>query len=124
MKKGFTLVELLAIITIMGLIALIAIPTVVTMIKNSRKDLCETEVKNIISSAKNWAGNNMDLLPEENESITVSIETLKEKGYLSSDLNNPLNGELIEDQDRLEVTIYNNKGNLEYSFKDICTNKK
>ena len=66
MKKGFTLVELLAIITIMGLIALFAIPTVVTMIKNSRKDLCEIEVKNIISSAKNWAGNNMDLLPEEN----------------------------------------------------------
>ena len=122
MKKGFTLVELLAIITIMGLIALIAIPTVVTMIKNSRKDLCEIEVKNIISSAKNWAGNNMDLLPEENESITVSIKTLKEKGYLSSDLNNPLNGELIEDT--LEVTIYNNKGNLEYSFEDICTNKK
>ena len=38
MKKGFTLVEMLAVITLLGLLALVIIPASEAIIKNSKND--------------------------------------------------------------------------------------
>ena len=52
MKKGFTLVELLATITILGIIALLLVPTVVGTINGFREDAAEDQEKSIIAAAK------------------------------------------------------------------------
>ena len=41
--KGFTLVEILAVITIIGILALITIPTVDSIIKSSKNDAYEVQ---------------------------------------------------------------------------------
>lgn len=38
MKRGFTLVELLAVIIILGLVGLIAIPSITRMLEDSKMD--------------------------------------------------------------------------------------
>ena len=43
-QKGFTLVELLAVIVILAVIALIATPQVLSMIESSRKGAAESSV--------------------------------------------------------------------------------
>ena len=49
-KKGFTLVELLAVIVILGVIALIAVPTVFYLIEKSRMEAFKESVINSFSS--------------------------------------------------------------------------
>ena len=59
-KKGFTLVELLAVIAILALLVIIALPNVLSMFNNAKKDLFLTEAKNVFKeSAKKYISDNM-----------------------------------------------------------------
>lgn len=53
MKKGFTLVELLAVIVILALILAIAIPTIGSLVDNARKTGFENNAKLLLRSFKN-----------------------------------------------------------------------
>ena len=46
-KKGFTLVELLAVIAILAILVIIALPNILKMFNNAKKDIFLTEAKNI-----------------------------------------------------------------------------
>ena len=60
MKKGFTLVELLAVIAILALLVLVAVPNVLGMFNKAKKDTFLTEVKNIFKeSANKYISDNM-----------------------------------------------------------------
>ena len=50
-KKGFTLVELLAVIAILAILVIIALPNVMGMFNNAKKSSFETEIKNIVKYA-------------------------------------------------------------------------
>ena len=50
-KKGFTLIELLAVIIILGVIMMIAIPSVTNTITNSRKDSYVSTAKQVVKGA-------------------------------------------------------------------------
>lgn len=52
MKKGFTLVELLAVIVILAVIALIATPVVLSMIESSRKGAAESSTLNYVEQVE------------------------------------------------------------------------
>lgn len=49
-KKGTSLVELLAVIVIMGIIAAIAVPTVGALLKNTRKKAAASDVLTLVQS--------------------------------------------------------------------------
>lgn len=66
-KKGFTLVELLAVIAILALLVIIALPNVLSMFNNAKKDLFLTEAKNVFKeSAKKYISDNMHNRKEGN----------------------------------------------------------
>ena len=91
MKNGFTLIELICVITILGLIALIAVPTVNTMIQNSKKEAYEEQITTIEKTAKTYMSKNSLELPSDDEVVCVSIETMQKAGLLSKeDIENPL----------------------------------
>lgn len=66
-KKGFTLVELLAVIAILAILVIIALPNVLSMFNNAKKDLFLTEAKNVFKeSAKKYISDNMHSSKEGN----------------------------------------------------------
>ena len=88
-KKGFTLVELIGVIVLISLLTVLATAPINNIIKNSKKDLNESQKKQIILSAQNWAIDNKDKLPmrgKNTESIKVTIEQLYNEGYLDNEV--------------------------------------
>ena len=51
-KKGFTLVELLAVIAILAILVIIALPNVINMYTKAQKEAFLTETKKIYSEAE------------------------------------------------------------------------
>ena len=59
-KKGFTLVELLAVIAILAILAIIALPNIIKLYEKAKKDAFLTEVKNIYKeSTKKYLSESM-----------------------------------------------------------------
>lgn len=84
MKKGFTLVELLAVIIVLGIIATISFPLITNQINKSKQKSYDGQVKTIIDAAKRWGFDNDDSLPYDDTSKTISIDRIQKDGYLTS----------------------------------------
>lgn len=85
MKKGFTLVELIAVVAILGLIALIVYPAIGSVIRNSRESAYKDQTAVIEDAAKKWSIDNANTLPDDGSVYRVSVNTLISEGYIEDD---------------------------------------
>jgi len=77
-EKGLTLVELLAVIVILGIIAAIAIPSIGGVIENSKYNAVKADALNVLSAA------NLYFIEEPTATTAVAVSVLKTAGYLDS----------------------------------------
>ena len=120
MKKGFTLAELLGVITILGALMLIIIPLVSTAIKSANEELYDSQIENIKLALESWMSDNQK--PNVGESITLSLSQLKEAGLVELDIKNPKTKELFPNDMVLKIT--NNNGIIEYIVNENGSNTK
>ncbi len=110
-NKGFTLVELLAVIIILGLLLLITMISVNSILNSSKESLSETQKKRLEDAAEVYyleEGMNRD-------SKCVSIEYLVLMGYLNSDeVLDPKTREPLEGS--IAITYDSNR--YSYEFQD------
>lgn len=97
-NKGFTLVEVLAVIIIIALIGGIAIPNVIRTINNSKNKAEEQMIDNIKTAAEALYNeieynngiifdNGTQIKKDEENKITVSLQTLVAYGFLKGTSN-------------------------------------
>ncbi len=107
-KKGFTLVELLAVIVIMGILMMVAIPSISRVIENSRKDTFVDIAKSYANAAKTlWTADTLTcegtvasavddgdyyILINTTESARTMLPVLVDQGGKSSWGNRDVNG--------------------------------
>lgn len=111
--KGFTLIELLTVISLLAIIALIAIPSISKMTKSSTEKAYNTQINNIKVAAKEWAAENVNMLPSKGETMTLTLGELKTGGQISSDITNPKTREKFNDNCTV-VNITNSVSGLTY----------
>lgn len=94
MKKGFTLVELLGTITLLGLLMLVAYPAIMNQIEKKQNEVDDAKMKLIESGTEDYLTSHQNTYPyrvgnaycillsdivEENK-IAVDISDVKQKG--------------------------------------------
>jgi len=116
MKKGFTLIELVAVIIILGIIAVITIPVADKVIKDSKETLYKAQIEDIIEGAKAWSTNNASSLPTEGKMKTITLGELQKGGYIDKDLENPKTG--LKFSETTLITIENKNGGFNYQVHE------
>lgn len=121
MKKGFTLVELLAVITVLAVVGLIAIPTVNHAINSSKQKAYNAQIKELINAAKSWSADNISSIDDENDNY-VPISTLISEGYIASEeVINPLTDESFNGCIKINYISKYKNYNYEYLELASCT---
>lgn len=114
MKRGFTLVELLAVIVILGIIGFIVITNVDTTVIDSSEKIYQAQLSNIEEAARVWAADNINYLPNnENEKLSIPLLVLKQGGVIDDDIKNPKNDMLFPNDMYIDITYKN--GDYDYS---------
>lgn len=106
-RKGFTLVELVAIIVILAAIFLVSFPTLKNMLANDDKKKYNTIVEDLCTAGKTYMYANMDSFPNLSiigGTIDLEISKLIEYGNVDKNLINPKT-ELSVKYDKLKYTV-------------------
>lgn len=83
-NKGFTLIEILAAVTILGIISTIAVVAVSKYIDKSRNEAYDTMEKTLCDAAKNYVMNEGLDSSVENGGATIDVSTLAEYKYVGA----------------------------------------
>lgn len=97
MKKGFTLIEIIAIIILLSVIALIVYPVVNGIINNNKDKLYDKQIEELRRHTKSWVTENLDSINLiDGYTRNVTFQELYEAGFITdSDVKNPKTSESL-----------------------------
>ena len=114
-KKGFTLVELLAVIVVLAIIILVAMPAVMSAMDKARKNSLKNEANEIIKIAQTaYAEDVMNGKAVGGTDICYPIAWLKANGFLEKNDDNYHGGVFLKSSDN-SATIYLTNGMYTYT---------
>ena len=117
-KKAFTLVELIAVVAILGLIALVVYPAVGSVIRNAREETYNDQVSVVINAAKNWSINNATKLSDDGSIYSLSVDTLLEEGYITNDEVKDPRDSSKNLEGIVEIKYNNDTKSYDYTYND------
>jgi prepilin-type N-terminal cleavage/methylation domain-containing protein len=105
-KRGVTLVELLAVIVILGIIAAIAVPTIGGLIERQRENAAYASYTNVVEAGRLYAVENSEL-------ATFTLDAVIAAGFLSA---NPF------DQAATAISFANSGGSVSITTTGLTIN--
>ncbi|MDD4705873.1 MAG: type II secretion system protein [Bacilli bacterium] len=120
-NKGFTLVEILAVITIMSMLVVIAIPATQSIARKANEKMYNSKIDIAIQSAKLWAIDNIDcfkkpvcekiisaeckVIKANVECYSIILDTLVNEGYY--DYDDEVNERIIDPRNKSQENDLN-----------------
>ena len=118
MKKGFTLVELLAVIIILGAIFAITFPLVTDNIRKTEEKAFNLQKEQIIAAAKDMVIKEYVVIPDK-QSITLYVGELKRKGLLPIKMLNAKTKLTISNESNVVISRENNSYSYDVNIIDL-----
>ncbi len=88
-KNAFTLVEMLAVLVVLGLLMVLTFPKVLEMVTKQEGEVDKAQEKMISSAVEMYLNENRNAYPaREGKSYCINLFELNNKGYLSIDTDN------------------------------------
>ena len=106
-KKGFTLVELLAVIIVLAILVLLALPRVMSLMERSRVSSFAVEANEIAKAATNAYGSRVLTEEEVGHPVCFTVAELVNGGYLDAEKNDVSGAiaiDLVPDENDLSKT--------------------
>lgn len=103
-QKGFTLVELLAVLIILAIIFVISVPLMTEILDQSKNTLYKKQIDTILDATYDYSLKNIANLPDINKINYITLGELKYEGMVDYDLTNPETTEKFEDELVISIT--------------------
>ena len=108
-RKGFTLVELMGVLVILGVLLIVTVPTITKTLNNTKENEIKEYEKTVCLAVKSYVEVKRFSYPKE-----VKFSVLRSEGYLSTRLKNPETGKLDSGDRKVRIELSN--GTLVCSF--------
>lgn len=112
-KNGFTLIEILGVITLLAIIFTITTVVVTKIVANGRNTTYQKQINDILNAAYDWSLSHVNKLPMENRKTYITLNELKKEGLISANLTDPKTQKKFSDD--LVISISNVGGNYKYN---------
>lgn len=121
MKKGFTLIEMIAVIAIMGLITALILPNIVNQVSSKSNDISKASKDLIYTATELYIDDNSNQFSKGNNIYCIKLQTLVDNGYLDKPLKDVSNNKNIPLDNLVKVSFNEyNEAVYELTDKDNC----
>jgi len=113
-NKGFTLIELIMVITVLAMLALLSTPNIIKLIEKNKVDNYNNTIDSIIEATELYVSNNRynlnfneNCTPKDTKDIytNITLKNLIDSKDITSPVKNPCNDNSISDTTKIKVTL-------------------
>lgn len=108
-NKGFTLIELIALLGVIAIILLLSAPSLINQIESTRKNNYDNFVSDLCLAAEAYLNHSdvegADDLKNSEDSMELNVVDLISNGYVKSNIKNPKTNEKLTSSDKLIITL-------------------
>lgn len=115
--KGFTLIELTAIIVVLATIFLVSFPILLNTARTDEEEKYENMLKNLCLAGESYIYANMDDFPGlsvESTQFEIEVSELIVYGIVDKDLINPQTNQTVEDDSLIYTVLADHSLNCKY----------
>ena len=105
-KKGFTLIEIIGVVTVLSLILIVAVPALTTTLKRNEQNRYDQVISTCKTAAENYVVSKLKegaFFEDDKDYNYISLGTLIDEGYINEVLINPKNNKNLSRDTRIKV---------------------
>ena len=117
-RYGFTLIEMMAIISLLAVLTLVTAPTIIRLYKSDSKKEYDEYIETLELATESYIKSNIDKYPQlktAGGSVNITIKTLRDEGYVKKNLIKHKTKNNTLDTDGFKVTA-NSDMTLKYEW--------